>query len=75
MTVKKQLYASDKEERYFHIYYSDQKAAAEHEQIEARIDRMAKYLDRLKGQKVTLGEGYRKYFNLEPFFITEKRQM
>ena len=65
MTVKKQLYASDKEERYFHIYYSDQKAAAEHEQIEARIDRMAKYLDRLKGQKVTLGEGYRKYFDLE----------
>ena len=49
MTVKKQLYASDEEERYFHIYYSDQKVAAEHEQIEARIDRMEKYLDSVKG--------------------------
>lgn len=65
MTVKKQLYASDEEERYFHIYYSDQKAAAEHEQIEARIDRMEKYLDSVKGHKVTFGEIYRKYFKLE----------
>lgn len=35
MTVKKQLYASDKEERYFHIYYSDARATAEHEKTEA----------------------------------------
>ena len=34
MTVKKQMYATDKKERYFHIFYSDQKAAAEREQTE-----------------------------------------
>jgi transposase len=65
MTVKKRLYASDESERYFHIYFSDQKMSAEHEQVEAKIDRMTKYLDSIKGRKVTVGEGYREYFNLE----------
>ena len=37
MTVKKQMYATDKKERYFHIFYSDQKAAAEREQTEGKI--------------------------------------
>ena len=50
-TVKEVLYAGDGRERYFHIYYSDQKAGAGHEQIEAKIDRMAKYLDKVKGKK------------------------
>jgi len=33
-TIKKQMYASDEKERYFHIYYSDEKACAEREQVE-----------------------------------------
>lgn len=66
-TVKKCLYAGDEKERYFHIYYSDQKASAEHEQIEAKIDRMTKYLDKLKGKKVTIGEGFKQYFHLEVY--------
>lgn len=59
------LYAGDEKERYFHIYYSDQKASAGHEQIEAKIDRMAKYLDKVKGKKVIIGEGFKQYFHLE----------
>lgn len=66
-TVKKSLYAGDEKERYFHIYYSDQKASAEHEQIEAKIDRMTKYLDKVKGKKVTIGEGFKQYFHLETY--------
>jgi transposase len=69
MTVRHQLYASDEEERYFHLYYSDQKASAQREQVEAKIDRMANHLNKLKGKAVTIGEGYRKYFEL---FIHEK---
>ena len=65
MTVKKQMYATDKKERYFHIFYSDQKAAAEREQTEGKIERMGRYLDRIKGKKVSIGEGYRQYFHLE----------
>ena len=37
----------------------------EHEQIEAKIDRMTKYLNSLKGEKATVGDGYKKYFKLE----------
>ena len=69
-TIKKKLYISDEKERYFHIYYSDQKACAEHEQIEAKIDRMTKYLNSLKGEKATVGDGYKKYF-----VIVTSRQM
>ena len=65
MTVKKQLYASDTKERYFHLFYSDHKAAAEREQIDARMERMMRYLNSLKGQKVTISEGYKEYFHLE----------
>lgn len=65
MTVKRQLYSSDEEERYFHIYYSDQKACAEHEQVEGKIDRMMKYLNSIKGQKVNVGDGFKEYFHLE----------
>ena len=65
MTLKRQLYASDEEERYFHLYYSDQKACAEHEQVEVKIDRMTKYLNSIKGQKVNVGDGFKDYFHLE----------
>ena len=69
MTVRHQLYSSDEEERYFHLYYSDQKAGAQREQVEAKIDRMAAHLGKLKGKAVTIGEGYRQYFDL---FIHEE---
>ena len=69
MTVRRQLYASEEEERYFHLYYSDQKASAQREQVEAKIDRMANHLEKLKGKAVTIGDGYRQYFEL---FIHEE---
>lgn len=65
MTVKRQLFASDETERYFHIYYSDARASAEHEKVEAKIDRMKKYLDSIKGKKVSISDGYKDYFTLE----------
>lgn len=65
ITVKKQLYATDKEERYFHIYYSDARATAEHEKTESKIDRMKRYLDGIKGKAVSISDGYKEYFHLE----------
>jgi hypothetical protein len=65
ITIQKNLYPSDEEERYFHIYFSDARMSAEHEKVEAKIDRMARYLDSIKGKKVSVGEGYKQYFNLE----------
>ena len=65
ITVKRKLHASDEEERYFHIYYSDARAAAEHEGTESRIDRMQKHLDSIKGKSVSISSAYREYFDLE----------
>ena len=64
-TIKRQLYATDTEDRYFHLYYSEQKASAEREQLEAKIERMKKCLDQWKGQTRTIAEGFKTYFNLE----------
>lgn len=43
-TVRTQLYASDAKERYFHLYYSSAKDSAEKEEVETKIDRMAKLI-------------------------------
>lgn len=64
-TVKKMLYGSDKQERYFHVYYSDMKASAERENLEARIEKMKRVLDSLKGKAVSFSGEYAHYFKLE----------
>lgn len=64
MTVKRHLFPSDQKERYFHIYYSSRKYTSEREQVEAKIDRMAKHLQKQEGKTVTIGEEFSKYFDL-----------
>lgn len=64
ITVKKELYASEGKERYFHIFYDDGKKAAERENLESRIDRMAKLLKECMGEQVHPGKAYQKYFDL-----------
>lgn len=64
ITVKKQLYPSDEKKRYFHLYYSGSKHVAERELLEAKIDRMAKSLERLEGKSVKIDSSVRKYFDL-----------
>lgn len=79
--VKRQLYASDKEERYFHLYYSERKASAEREQFEARLERMAKCLEQWKGQVRTIADGFCEFYDLEVYekdgtflFAREKKE-
>ena len=74
MTVKGQLFPSDKKERYFHIYYSSRKYASEREMVEAKIDQMAKYLKKQEGKAVTIGEGFDKYFDLIYYHQGQKDQ-
>jgi transposase len=64
-TVARVLYPSDTKERYFHLFYSHEKAAAERMAFEDKIEQMQEYLDSHAGEKVTLPETYNKYFNLE----------
>ena len=63
-TVKGTLFPSDEKERYFHIYYSSRKYASEREQVETKIDRMAKYLKKQEGKAVKIEEGLSQYFDL-----------
>ena len=64
-TVKRFVFPSDEKERYLHVYYSYYKAAAEKEQLEQRIDKLAAYFKKLEGQTVVLDKSYEKYFSLE----------
>ena len=64
ITVKRKLYATDKKERYFHIYYDDGKKASEREQFENKIDRMGKKLKECMGEPIHPGGDYKKYFDL-----------
>lgn len=64
MTVRQKLYPTDEKERYFHVYYSDQKGSVQREQLEAKVERMGNYLEKMKGKAVTIGEGYSQYFEL-----------
>lgn len=64
-TVKKRLYCSDEKERYFHIYYNDAKKAAEHEQIEVKMEKLAQYLQAQEGKVYEPGDRIKEYF--EPF--------
>jgi transposase len=63
-TVRKRLFQSDKEERYFHIYYSDHKAASERDELEKNINKQAKYLKKMEGSKVPVAESFKRYFDL-----------
>lgn len=64
-TVERTVFPSDARNRYLHIYYSYSKAAAEREQLEQKIDKLAAYFKKLEGQPVVLDKSYEKYFSLE----------
>ncbi len=72
ITVKHELYASDDKQRYFHIFYDDGRKAAERENLESRIDCMAKLLKECMGEQVRPGKAYQKYFDL--FFFHEGQE-
>ena len=63
-TIKAKLYASDKKERYFHIFYDAGKKAAEKEKFEDKIDRMGRKLKSCMGESVRPGGEFAKYFEL-----------
>lgn len=63
-TIKGKLYATDKKERYFHIYYDDGRKASDREQLEDKIDRMGRKLRELMGDPIRPGGDYKKYFDL-----------
>ena len=61
-TVAARLYEDDIRDRYFHIYFNPSKEAAEREQLGQQIDKMKLFLDKHKGEKLTLGKSYDELF-------------
>ena len=68
-TVKRKLYVTDEKDRYFHIYHSNGKQAAETEQVEVKIEKLTKFLQEQQGKVYEPSERIQEYF--EPF-ISEK---
>ena len=63
-TVRRKLYATDKKERYFHIFYDDGRKAKERDAFEEKIDRMGRKLKECMGEPMHFGGDYVKYFDL-----------
>ncbi len=63
-TVKARLYETDKKERYFHIYHSVTKEAAERTVFENKIRKMKTYLMEHVNEEIDFGPSFQKYFNM-----------
>ena len=63
-TVRRKLFETDEKKRHFHIYYSEKKHGAEREELEHKIDVMAKYLKEHQGEKLRPGPVFEHYFDL-----------
>ena len=61
-TVKARLYEDDTQDRYFHIYFSPSKYAAERERLELTLDRFKIYMDKHIGDMVTSSKACQEYF-------------
>ena len=78
-TVKHRLYAGDKKERYFHLYYSISKESAERAGIENRLNKMTLYLKKYQNKVKEFGPGFEEYFTLhydektQAFVLPEER--
>ena len=69
ITVKHRLYITDENERYFHIYHSNSKMAAETEDFEDKIEKITNFLEKKKGKVYEPTDKIKEYF--EPY-IDEK---
>lgn len=64
VTVKARLYDEDTRERYFHLYHGTGREHAEREQIEDRMERMARLLRRHEGEEYAVSDSWRRYYDL-----------
>ena len=62
-TVKDKLYPDDEKDRYFHIYHSTGKEQGEKEQLEERLERLAKSLKKQYGTDYQLSDTEKHYFD------------
>ena len=74
ITVRKQLYPSDENQRYFHIYYDPAKRASERNNLEAKLSRMERMLKRMEGRPYELSKQENHYYRPEYYHEKKKDQ-
>ena len=62
-TVASRLFADDEQDRYLHIFFNPLRQAKERERLEAKLEAMEKNIKANIGNFVTVGSGYRDYFD------------
>ena len=63
-TIKCKLYAADRKERYFHLYYNSARASSQKRELESQLTEMKRFLLNHTNEKRTFGPSYEKYFYL-----------
>ena len=61
-TVRQKLYVTDEKDRYFHIYHSNAKMAAEAEKVEEKIEKFKRFLDNRRGKAYEPTDRIKDYF-------------
>lgn len=64
ITVKNKLFEDDSEDRYFHIFFSPSRMAADRIQLDRLIDDMAEQLEKIEGEEVEISYPYTKCFDI-----------
>ena len=64
MTIKQKLYVTDEKDRYFHIYHNPYIEASERDDVEDKIQRIRKFLEKHIGKPYEAGKVVEQYFSL-----------
>ena len=73
-TLQRKLFPSDEKDRYFHIYYSDYKAALEKDDLSQTLDQMEGFMKEHQGEQIELSSSYDHYFDLVYWHKGQKDQ-
>ena len=71
-TVTGKLYSDDDTDRYFHLYYSASRCAAEREQLETNLDEMRHYLEKHIGKQVCVANQISRFYKLVTKKVEDK---
>ena len=74
ITIRKQMYPSDKNQRYFHIYYDPSKSAAERTHLEDRLAKWDRQIKRMEGKPFELDQQMKHYYDPEYYHEGKKDQ-
>ena len=64
ITVRHKFYESDRNDRYFHLFHSDEKQTWERSALKAKVERMAALMAPYQGKVMSVPDSYNQYFEV-----------